>query len=218
MSGSFNTDCILSDTRKSLDETPSSATEASASLPESSTSASASLPELSTQPLREPLLERGQTPIPDSNIPGWGFDDDDHMDLDSFSFLTCGIWSAASGKHIRVITGADKRYGYTTTPIQFDNPLRPSTVLLYFTDAHGRWKKGHRPLRDLSPSPPNKKNQSAMILTGSHEGSIYQTVRVARKQQTALFESDGLKWDEKLEDLCVVDDHNSRGCDCEKAP
>ena len=175
-------------------------------------------PQLATFPERLP--ERGQTPIPSEALAieeGWKPVQDDHMSLHSSSFLTRGIWSAASGKHIRVITGAEKRNGFTTIPIQFDNPLHPSSVLLYFTNAHGQWKKDYIPLATVSPSPPNSKGQLVMILKGTHEGRIYKTVAVSRKHKTASFNSDGKRWEEKAGDLCVVDDHKSSGCNCEKA-
>ena len=141
----------------------------------------------------------------------------DHMSFDSSSFLTRGIWTAASGKHIRVVTGADKRNGFTTVPIQFDNPLSPSSVLLYFTNSRGQWKKEYVSLAKSSPSPPNAKDQLAMILNGVHGGRVCKTVKVSRKAKTASFHLDGSNWEEKWGDLCMVEDHRSSGCNCEKA-
>ena len=91
---------------------------------------------------------------------------------------------AASGKHVRVVT-ADLRNGYTTIPIQFDNPLNPSSVLLYFTNSRGQWKKEYVSLAKSSPSPPNAKDQLAMILNG-----VYKAVKVSRKTKTASFNLD----------------------------
>lgn len=151
------------------------------------------------------------------DVGDWAPDELDRMDTyDTTSFLTRGIWSAASDMHIRVVMGADKRNGYTTIPVQFDDPLRPSTVLLYFTDSRGRWKQESRPLRHVSPSPPKKKGESLMILRGIHEGHVYQTVQVSRNLKIAHFNLEGQNWQEAFEDLCVVEDHMISGCACQK--
>lgn len=138
------------------------------------------------------------------------------MSIHSSSFLTRGIWTAASEKHIRVLTAIDKRNAYTTIPIQFDNPLNPSSVFLYFTNTRGQWKREHKLLDTVTPSPPNTKDQHAMILKGTHEGRVYKTLKVSRKNKTATFKVDGTEWEEKFEDLCVVEDHRNNGCDCER--
>ena len=141
----------------------------------------------------------------------------DHMSFDSSSFLTRGIWTAVSGKHICVVTGADKRNGFTTVPIRFDNPLSPSSVLLYFTNSQGQWKKEYVSLAKSSPSTPNTKDQLAIILNGVHGGCVYKTVKVSRKAKTASCHLDGSNCEEKWGDLCMVKDHRSSSCNCEKA-
>ena len=169
-------------------------------------------------PLPEPLVDqRGQTPIPDEELDGeegWKPDESDHMTSPS-SFLTRGIWGAASEKHIRVITGAANRNGFTTIPIKFDNALHLSSVLIYGTNSKGQYRMEHLPLGNLRPSPPDRKGQLAMILHGAHEGRIHQAITVSRKHKIATFVLDGKKWEEKLEDLCMVDDHKTSGCRCE---
>ena len=166
------------------------------------------------QPLPVPLPERAQTPIPDEPLKeGELWKLDQNMVVLS-SFLTRGIWSAAAEKHIRVLVKEDRRNGFTTIPIQFDTPLNPSTVLLYFTNSKGQWKQEHVSLDKLDPSPPNAKGQLVMILNGLHEGHIYKAVTVSRKHQTVIFESDGEKWEENYVNLCMVEDHQGSGCMC----
>ena len=132
------------------------------------------------------------------------------------SFLTRGLWTAASGKHIHVLITTERRNTYTTIPIQFDNPLNPSSVTLYSTNTRGQWRTQRSLLNRVKPSPPNSKDQLAMILKGTHEGHIYKTVNVSRKNKTATFKADGREWEVEFDNLCVVEDHSSNGCNCEK--
>ena len=133
------------------------------------------------------------------------------------SFLTCGIWSAASEKHIHILVITDRCNGYTTVPIQFDSPLIPLTILLYFTNSKGQWKQEYISLDKLDPSPPNGKGQLVMMLNGVHEGHIHKAITVSRKHQTTTFESDGERWEENYVNLCMVEDHQSSACNCENA-
>ena len=131
-------------------------------------------------------------------------------------FLTRRIWSAASEKHIHVITGAANCNGFTTIPIEFDNALHPSSILIYGTNSNGQYRKEHLPLGDLRSSPPDCKDQLVMILRSTHQGCIFQATAVSRKYKTATVVLDGKKWEEKWEDLCMVDDHKPSRCLCEK--
>ena len=133
------------------------------------------------------------------------------------SFLTCGIWSAASEKHIHILVITDRCNGYTTVPIQFDSPLIPLTILLYFTNSKGQWKQEYISLDKLDPSPLNGKGQLVMVLNGVHEGHIYKAIMVSRKYQTTIFESDGERWEENYVNLCMVEEHQVSACKCENA-
>ena len=167
--------------------------------------------------LSEPLPGRGQTPIPDEQLEEGDVWKSDQNIVVMSSFLTCGIWSAASEKHIRILVKTDRRNGYTTVPIQFDNPLNPSTVLLYLTNSKGQWKQEYISLDKLDPSPLNGKGQLVMVLNGVHEGHIYKAITVSRKHQTAIFESDGERWEENYVNLCMVEEHQVSACKCENA-
>ena len=167
--------------------------------------------------LSEPLPEQGRTLIPDEQLEEGEVWKPDQNTVVISSFLTRGIWSAASEKHIRVLVKTDRRNGYTTIPIQFNNPLNPLTVLLYFTNSKGQWKQEYISLDKLDPSPPNGKGQLVMMLDGVHEGHIHKAITVSRKHWTATFESDGERWEENYVNLCMVEDHQSSACKCENA-
>lgn len=178
------------------------------------------LPETAATPHPEPLPGRAVTPRPDETDEGedgwWRQDDDDQMFIQSSSFLTRGTCSAASGKHIRVSMTIDNRNAFTTIPVQFDNALNPSSVLLYFTNTRGQWKREYKLLEQIKPSGPDRKGQHALVLDGTHVGRIYQALKVSRKDKTATFRVDGREWVEQSDNLCVVEDHKLSGCECEK--
>ena len=163
--------------------------------------------------------ERGGTPHPDDtneDNDGWVNRDDDQMSIQSSSFLTRGTCSAASGKHIRVSMTIDNRNTFTTIPVQFDNALNPSSVLLYFTNTRGQWKREYKLLDQVKPSGPDRKGQHALVLDSTHVGRIYQAFKVSRKNRTATFRVDGREWVEQSDNLCVVEDHKLSGCECKK--
>lgn len=161
--------------------------------------------------------KRGETPLPDETDEGddeWqGHDDDNQMFIWSNSFLIRGTCSAASGKHIHVLMTIDQRNAFTTIPVQFDNALNLSSILLYFTNTSGQWKWEYKLLDQVKPSGPDKKGQ---VLNSTYVGCIYQTFKVSRKNRTATFRVDGREWEEQSDNLCVVEDHKLRGCECEK--
>lgn len=104
-----------------------------------------------------------------------------------------------------------------TIRIQFDNPLNLSSMTLYSTNTRGQWKSQCSLLNAVKPSPPNSKDQLMMILKGTHKGHVYKTIKVSRKNRTATFKADGREWEEGFDNLCVVEDHRTSGCNWEKA-
>ena len=103
----------------------------------------------------KPPPERGGTPRPDEmneDNDGWVNQDDDQMSIQLSSFLTCGTCLAASGKHIHVSMTIDNRNACTTIPVQFDNALNPSSILLYFMNTRGQWKREYKLLDQVKPS------------------------------------------------------------------
>ena len=164
--------------------------------------------------------KRGETPLPDETDEGddeWrGHDGDNQMFIWSNSFLIRGTCLAALGKHICVLMTIDQRNTFTMIPVQFDNVLNPSSILLYFINTCGQWKRECKLLDQVKPSGPDKKGQHALVLNGTHIGCIYQTFKVSCKNRTATFQVDGREWEEQSDNLCVVEDHKLCGCECEK--
>jgi len=91
-------------------------------------------------------------------------------------FLIDPLWKGIHGKHIRVglgpTFGGGNRIGYTKIPLQFDNPLRPSQVSMYWTDNKSKWQRGSLSLRDLAPARPTKKNVFVVVLDGELKGQV----------------------------------------------
>lgn len=137
------------------------------------------------------------------------------------SFLSDVVWVDNSPKHIRVALGPTvgngKRHGFTTVPIQFDDIIRPSKVLLYYTNNKGRWIRELRPLDDLKPSPPLSGGKDTLILTGAHRGRILPANKVLQKAKKVAFIDGSERWEESHNNVCEVISHTGRGCDCQKA-
>jgi hypothetical protein len=136
-------------------------------------------------------------------------------------FLTDPVWKTIHGKHIRVALGAKfgsgNRMGYTTIPLEFNDPQHPSKVLLYWTDNKGKWQHNYLPLAGLKPGRPPKKDVEVVVLSGDFKGDTFKVQKVTRSNDTVTLSTSSGAVVLPAVDVCMVDSHLENGCTCSKS-
>lgn len=112
------------------------------------------------------------------------------------------------------IWGGGGRIGYTKSPLEFDNPLRPSKVAMYWTDNKSRWQQGDLSFQDLTPARPTKSKVSVVVIDGDRKGQVFQVIKVTQADGTVLLAAKPKPQKELAVNLCVVEDHLGTGCTC----
>jgi hypothetical protein len=107
--------------------------------------------------------------------------------------------------------------GYTTIPLEFDNPSRPSMVLMYWTDNKNKWQCDYLPLVDLKPAPPSKKGVEVVVLRGDLKGHTFNVEKVTRSNNTVTLSTSSSAMVLPAADVCMVDSHLDKGCTCSKS-
>jgi hypothetical protein len=133
-------------------------------------------------------------------------------------FLTDPLWKNIHGKHIRVALGpkfgGGNRIGFTTVPLHFDDPLRPSKVSMYWTDNKGRWQQGDLSLEDLKPARPSKSKVFVVVINGDRKGQFFQVTKVTKADETVFLATVGKPQRELAANVCLVEDHVASNCSC----
>jgi hypothetical protein len=135
-------------------------------------------------------------------------------------FLVDPLWKGILGKHVRVALGPSfgggNRIGYTKIPLEFNNPLHPSQVSMYWTDNKGKWQQGLLNFKGLTPARPTKRNVAVVLLNGTLKGQVLKVDKVMKAEKSVLLITSSNHRKELIENVCVIEDHLQIGCTCSR--